>query len=104
MRGLGSAKRVRFELKGLSRLTVELSGEPAEDPPQHYASLHSLHQTQPRLQAHDLPKGGGRYCPQRTAAKAGGVLTHGCCQVISQLKACGIVETIHISAAGFPIR
>lgn len=27
-----------------------------------------------------------------------------CCQVITQLEACGIVETIHISAAGFPIR
>lgn len=27
-----------------------------------------------------------------------------CCQVIMQLEACGIVETIHISAAGFPIR
>lgn len=27
-----------------------------------------------------------------------------CFQVIMQLEACGIVETIHISAAGFPIR
>lgn len=25
-------------------------------------------------------------------------------QVLSQLEACGLVETIHISAAGFPIR
>lgn len=27
-----------------------------------------------------------------------------CFQVVMQLEACGIVETIHISAAGFPIR
>lgn len=85
-------------------LTVELSGEPDEDPPQHYSSLHSLHQTQPRLQTDGLPKGGGRYSTHVNATVANGFVTDACCQVTSQLKACGIVETIHISAAGFPIR
>lgn len=85
-------------------LIVELSGEPDEDPPQHYSSLHSLHQTQPRLQTNDFPKGGGRYSTHSNATACSNILMDGRRQVIAQLKACGIVETVHISAAGFPIR
>ena len=36
----------------------------------------------------------GPCCPRRLPSP----------QVLSQLEACGLVETIHISAAGFPIR
>lgn len=85
-------------------LIVELTGEPDEDPPQYYSSLHSLHQTQPRLQACDVPKGGGRYSTRFNATPCNTVLMDGGRQVITQLRACGIVETVHISAAGFPIR
>lgn len=41
-------------------LIVELSGESDEDSPHHNSSLHSLHQTESRVQATDLQKGGGR--------------------------------------------
>lgn len=86
-------------------LIVELSGEPDEDPPQYHASLHPLHQTQPRLQTNDVPQGGGRYSTHfSTKPLRNNVLRDECVQVITQLKACGIVETIIISAAGFPIR
>lgn len=85
-------------------LIVELSGEPDEDPPQYYSSLYSLHQTQPRLQTHDFPEGGGRYSTHFNATMCNNILIDDCGQVVAQLKACGIVETIHISAAGFPIR
>lgn len=97
-------------------LTLELSGEPDEDPPHHNPPLHSLHQTKPRLQAPDFRKGGGR-CSSRIwhrnvnkqryylwiLAKQKALMDIWF-QVIMQLEACGIVETIHISAAGFPIR
>lgn len=87
-------------------LIAELSGEPDEDPPQYYSSLRSLHQTQPRLQSDDFPRGGGisRSSTRFKATARDNVLMDGGRQVISQLKACGIVETVHISAAGFPIR
>lgn len=83
---------------------VELSGEPDEDPPQHDSSLHPLHQTQPRQQTNDFPDGGGRYSPHFNATAGHHILMEGGWQVMSQLKACGIVETVHISAAEFPVR
>lgn len=38
----------------------ELAGELDEDTAQHHASLHPLHQTQPRVQAPHFQEGGGR--------------------------------------------
>lgn len=85
-------------------LVVELSGEPDEDPPQHDSSLHPLHQTQPRLQTDDFPHGGGRCSTRFHATACDNILTEGRRQVMTQLKACGIVETVRISAAEFPVR
>lgn len=85
-------------------LIVELSGEPDEDPPQYDSSLHPLHQTQPGLQTNDFPNGGGRYSTHFNATACNNILMEGRHQVMTQLKACGIVETVHISAAEFPVR